>query len=469
MTRSLLAVLALAVTLRALRVIARWDELALAYAAYAEPAVRALAAGDLLTAATIWIGLHPPLFGLLHGLSSLLWPAPLTWLVLGAALSTAAVAGVGRAAGPLAALVLATAPGQLADAAEVNNYPLAAAAVAVVLATAGARWHLLAIAAVLAGWSHVLAGAAAVGVVLWRFAGAPRRGWRLLAAVALGLLPIAAGALRLVGADTTFVQPPTDAAAWIAMIAEAVGPVGLVLGVVGLAGLRGAALAAWAPMAITLGFSLLSGAAATHQRPYLAILGVPLAVGVAHALRGRRTLTGLAVGLCLLQGAQRAHQGALQVSELANDQQRERAIDRAIAGSVPGDLLWLVAPALTADDDKTDTSAVLWRLRPWEAMPIARPVAFEYTDWRYGQPRTWRGRTVHTSTELDDAVFDHVAAEALDRGAAIHVVLYEHGPATGLVQRVERTLRPYTWRLETLPGMPGLGDDRLYTIGGIAP
>ena len=76
-------------------------------------------------------------------------------------------------------------------------------------------------------------------------------------------------------------------------------------------------------------------------------------------------------------------------------------------------------------------------------MPITRPVDFEYKDYRYGQPRRIDGIDVHTSTELESAPFDHVARAALDRGQRVWLVLYDHGPASGLEARVRRVLSPY--------------------------
>jgi hypothetical protein len=146
-----------------------------------------------------------------------------------------------------------------------------------------------------------------------------------------------------------------------------------------------------------------------------------------------------------------------------------RAVDEVLAASEPGDVVWLVAPALQPDDDKTATSKVLSHMTPWTPMPMDARVDFEYRDWRYGQPRRWRGRTVHTSTELYAGPFDHVAAEALDRGATIWVVLYEHGPATGLDQRVERVLQPYAAAGSIWPVEQGLGDDLLWQVLGRAP
>ena len=129
-----------------------------------------------------------------------------------------------------------------------------------------------------------------------------------------------------------------------------------------------------------------------------------------------------------------------------------------LAEAREGDTLWLLAPALRPDDDKTATAPVLWRLRPWRAMPIARPVPFDYVDYRYGQPRKWGPLTVHTSVELSDDIFDQVVGATLAEGGRAWLVLYEHAPATGLAARVARTLRPYetmSWQVE-FPAQPGM-------------
>ncbi len=475
----LLAWVLVGLLLRAMRVAARWDELTLAYAAYAEPVVDALAHGRVLTAATTWVGLHPPLWALMHGASELLLPVPLLWLAGSALASLGAVVLVGRAGGPVAAAVLATSPLQLADAAEVNNYPLATFLLALGLAMARAPWPWLALVLVAASWSHVLAAAGAAGLLAWRLLHprAPGERPRLLAAVVLGVLPVVVGALRRVGQAGTFDQPEGALSAWLTMAGEATGPAGLLLSALVLVGLRGPAAATWLPVAGLLLITLLLGAAAPHQRPYLALLGPAAAVAVAQGLARLRphlprpmgpTLVAVVLLFCGMRGAAVAVIGIQRLQAVAADQQRPRALDVALADSRPGDTIWIVVPALEADDDKTATGPLMWRLRPWRAMPIARPVAFEYTDFRYGQPRLYDGRTVHSSTELHPRTFDHVAAAALAQGR-LWVVLADHGPATGLVERVERALRPYTWTGEDVGEDVGLGVDRLYRVEGVAP
>jgi len=466
----------LALALRAPRIWARWDEITLAYAAYPEPTLSALRSGDLGGALTQWMGLHPPLWPLVHAVTELVAPSPLVWMGLSVGASVAAVALVTRAGGWAAGLALAVGPLQLAYAAEVNNYPLAVAMVALSLAAARGPWGLLAAAAVLAGWTHLLAGAAAGGVVLWR-ASRVERGTaaRLLAATTLGLLPIAAGALRRMGESGTFTQPDLPLDGWLAMVWGAAGGPGLALAGVGLAGLvwrrrdpvAASALAALGPLGLALVAALLSGAAAPHQRPYLLLLAPPLALGVGQVARLGRLAGGGVALLCAGLAVVAATDNLRLHIDLRAQQSAPRAIDRALEGSAPGDVLWLVSPALQADDDKTATSAVLWRLGPAAWLPIAQPVDFEYRDWRYGQPRAWRGRTVHTSTELYAGPFDHAVGPAVAAGRRVWVVLYDHGPATGLDARVARLLRPYAVTEQRLPTEHGLGDDHLFVVSGL--
>lgn len=461
---------ALALALRLPRLVLRWDEVALAYAAYPAPTVQALSRGDLGAALTTWMGLHPPGWPLLHALIELTLPVPGLWLLAGIVASSLAAVAVAVRGGPWAGLVLATAPLQVDYAAEVNNYPLAVCAVALTLAASQAHWAWLAAAAVMAGWSHLLAGVVAAAVVFARVPSLPRpQAASLLAACALGAAPILAGITRKVVAGGTFSQPAFEVSGWAGAVWSGVGGLGLALGVVGVAAAtlpRRDWLWGVVGLALAYGLALASGAAAGHQLPYLLFFGPLGAVAVGQASQRWRSV---AVGVGVVC-AVRAALLLPSVGEAAGVlRDPPRAIDQAVAQSAPGDLLWLVAPALQPDDDKSATSPVLWRISPWARMPLDQRVPFEVRDWRYGQPRAWRGRTVHTSTELYPAPFDHVAAEALDRGASIWVVLYEHGPATGLDDRVERVLRPYAATPSVWPVENGLGDDILWVVTGRAP
>jgi hypothetical protein len=459
--------LILGAALRALRVGARWDELTLAYAAYMEPLAAALQDGHPSALVGSWTGLHPPLYGTLHAVLEVAWPVPLVWLCLSALTSLGAAAVVGRTAGPVAALVLATAPVHLMDAAEINNYPLASLSIAVLIWAARRSWGWLAAAALFAAWSHLLGGVAAAGVVGWRLSRGPSVDrWSLLAASALGMLPIVGGVMRLMQMDSTWSQPSVDLLAWMLLVARTVGPEAWLMAPVVLLGLRRELAAGGLALGGALLLATVLGAAAAHQRPYLGLLAPIAAVAVGQAVRSRPRLGWVVVALCLVRGVRVGAAEVDSVQRLVADQDRPRAIDAAIASSEPGDTLWLVAPALQPDDDKSDTSAVLWRLSPWASMPIARPVRSEYKDYRFGHPRHWQERVVHTSTELDEAAFDAVAAQRLGAGGRLFIVLYDHAPAHGLKARIERVMRPYEWVAEPVGEDRGLGADWLYRVDG---
>ena len=91
-------------------------------------------------------------------------------------------------------------------------------------------------------------------------------------------------------------------------------------------------------------------------------------------------------------------------------------------------------------------------------------VRYDFTDWLWGQPRQIRARTVHTSTELESGRFDRVVEAAFERDADVFVVLYDHGPATGLLERVTRTVRIYTPEHRVFARDQGLGDDQLWRL-----
>ncbi|MDP6934389.1 MAG: hypothetical protein QGG40_15795, partial [Myxococcota bacterium] len=250
-TSGLLAILAFAVVLRILRVFNRWDEVTLAYAAYPEPTARALEEGRWLDAVTSWVGLHPPLHGLLHAFTEVLLPIPLLWLSMSAAATVGVILLVAHAtrsrqgwatASLVAAALLAVAPTQLADTAEVNNYPLAALSIAAVLATARAPWPWLAAAGALAAWSHLLAGWIAGAVLALRAGrdlatGRRADAARLLAAGGLAVLPVAAGVVVRMGKSGTFDQPDLNLGTWFGLVHQTLGPLGALLTIPVIVGL----------------------------------------------------------------------------------------------------------------------------------------------------------------------------------------------------------------------------------------
>ena len=461
-------VLIAAAVLRLLRLHVRWDEITLAYAAYAEPLTVAVSGGHPTALLGSWIGLHPPAWGVIQAVLEWAAPIPWAWMLVSVAASFMAVWIVGRAGGIAAALVLATAPVHLLDSAEVNNYPLASLAVTLVMVTARGPWLGLALAAVFAAWCHLLAGVCALMVVLWRLGslrGSDAR--KLMASVVLGMLPIAGGAVRLMGQGSTWAQPDVQWLAWFGLLVDTVGFEGLLLIPLVLYGLRGQVAVGWCSMTVGLVALVMLGAAAAHQRPYLGLIAPMAALAVGQAVVKRPVLLWVVLAVTSVRGVRFAVDDAERVVAIMDDLKRERAIDVALAKAEPGDTVWLVSPALQTDDDKTAYSSVLWRLRPWAAMPIARPVEFEYKDYRYGQPRTVSGITMHSSTELESAAFDHVASAALAGERTLWIVLYDYSPANGMVGRIERVLQPYTSTWTAVGDDRGLGVDQLVRVGGL--
>ena len=461
-------VLGVAAVLRVLRMHVRWDEITLAYAAYAEPLTIAMADGHPTALIGHWIGLHPPLWGVIHAAFELVAPVPWVWMGFSAACSLGAVWIVGRHAGWIAALVLATAPVHLLDAAEVNNYPLAALAMAILIATARGPWLGLAVAAVFAAWAHLLTLVAAGAVVIWRALSlrAEER-TRLLGAFTLGVLPIVGGALRLMGKGSTWAQPDVPFEAWLELVATTIGPEGLLLAPLVVLGLRGADRVAWVSLVGALLLSVGLDAAAAHQRPYLGIVAPAAAVAIGRIAGRHRWLMVSVAVICTVRGARFAEADAERFNRVLDDLSVTRGIDVALDETDHGDTVWLVSPALQTDDDKTASSGVFWRMRPWLSTPIARPVSFEYKDYRYGHPRGFDGRTIHTSTELYEEPFDHIARETLSRDQRLLVVIYDHSPATGLVDRIERVLQPYAVAWQDVGSDRGLGRDKVAIVTGL--
>ena len=465
---ALTLVIVAAAGLRLLRMHVRWDEITLAYAAYAEPLVTAMADGHPTALLGHWIGLHPPLWGVIQAAFEIVAPIPWVWMGFSAACSLAAVWVVGRHAGWVAALVLATAPVHLLDAAEVNNYPMAALSMALLVVAARGSWLALAGAAVFAAWAHLLTLVAAGAVVVWRALRLrPADRNRLIGAFTLGVLPIVGGALRLMGKGSTWSQPDVPIGAWVALVGSPIGPEGLLLAALVIQGRRGPARVIWLALVGALVLSVGFDAAAAHQRPYLGIVAPAAAVAIGQISHRHRWLLLAVTLICVVRGARFGEADFRRFGEVVDDLSSVRGVDEALEGTQSGDTLWLVSPALQTDDDKTASSSVFWRMRPWLSTPIAWPVTFEYKDYRYGHPRYVDGRIVHTSTELYEAPFDHVARATLEQGQQVVVVIYDHSPATGLVERIERVLQPYvvTWR--DVGEDRGLGRDKVAIVTGL--
>lgn len=467
-----LGVAALALALRLPRALLRWDEVSIAYAAYADPAARLVAEARWWALPQAWVGLHPPLHAALLGLGERFAPVPALALGFSALCSAAACAVLAARFGPLAGLLLATSAASIEYSSEINNYPLAALGVAAALAGARARPALRNLGLALAAWSHVLglglAGALSV-------AAARRAGPRALPVLAGGALiaaPVLVGALLRAGQDSTFAQPAVDLGGWASGALAVLRPAGLVQAalLVGLAvapGAQGGPALRDAGLGVA-GIGLLyvafvgAGVAAAHQYPYLSLLVVPVA-GLAAAAPGRSAAAAL-VALGLAQAGPLVVADLARLNALRADLARPRAVDAALSAARCGDLLWLVAPALQADDDKTDHSAVLWRISPLRLARRAVASAADPTDWRFGHPRWTGGLELRTSTELAWAPLDAALAQAGARGADAYIVLYDHAPAAGLDERLRLALRAWPHEARYVGEDRGLGVDLLVHV-----
>lgn len=487
--RFLWLVVGLAFLLRFSQACLRWDEIALAYAAYQQPFVDAMGGGDF-SAWAQFHGLHPPLYSLCFGLLNALWGAPGAWLLFSAIVSTAAVWVVGRTAGLAAAAILAVDPLQIAYAGEVNNYPLLVLMVSLVVWSAqkaqkGGSTKVLIVCGVLAAWTHFLGGLV-FGLCAVRLMIQDRkRGFRVLGIGLVCVLPVLIRMLQLAGESGNYGQSGLDWGLvgaglldktgwwWVILLPAAVGAKRhkRALGWIGLA-----------LIAVILGLVGLQ-IAAPHQQPYWLVLGPFLAILVA---ANPGPLPWLLAGLGFFTVAPGQWR---QVDSLRQELQRDRAIDRALALSGAEDALWLVAPALEPDDDKRATSDVLWRLSPWVR---ARPWRenFEFVDPRFGQPRVWGQRVVHSSVDLVEGeiqagcqrsfssaeAFEAAAGWHLAAGKRLWVILYDHSPACDMPGGMDWAFRnfhlgelspddptsPCLWVGEDL----GLGRDRLCVVEG---
>ena len=418
---AVVAVCTLAVAVRLPRMIVRWDEWALHYAAYNQPTLERLLTGAHYEAVTGWVGLHPPLYPLLHSLLNLIWPTPFAWMLLSVMASVGAVGFMIQAEKKslLPAFLLATDPVQIHYAAEVNNYPLA------VLALSYSWWafrtrrsgHLTA-SLVLASWTHVLAGGIAVCIAAWH----PKR-FKVYAVALVAMAPVILSAWDVGFDPSNRRQPPllleasiTDAVdrfsiSWV---------VCLPLLLLAFSKAKEAAVT-WS-VTIFLWFSLvLFGVAAPHQFPYATFLGVPAAVLVATASQRTRTLELLIVVVGFSRAAW-VWAGDIDRSlTIFDDLKSQRGIDQVWNVSLPGDAIVLVRGPGVPDDDKRDFSTTLWRLPPWKSM---QPIFTGTRSDLMGQPYLLQGRRIYT--------FNHpLPALATIPGDHVFTILYdgaEHNP-----------------------------------------
>lgn len=476
----LFAVSAWALMVRIPRFIVRWDEVAIAYAAYLAPTGQLVSEGRLGDAVSTWVGLHPPLYAILVALADLVWPAPAMWMGLSLACSVAAVAVVTWYKGVFAGLALASSTIHALDAAEVNNYSLASLGIAMVVAFPReyTPWRIF--AAGLACWGHVLAAVVAGVVTLHSvFDGRQAERRTLLLGSTLAALPVVVGTLRLMGADSTYEQPAIDWSSWGTMVAEHIGPFSIPLVFVGVLGFwKAPGRAGYALLALGGAYlvALYLGVAAPHQRPYLGLFAPLSAVlvgrGMGLILGMRRSFffpgLGIFVSACVLRTVGLVGTDTSIVQSIAEDLRSARGVDWVLDTARPADTIWLVSPALREDDDKFDSSPVLWRFPPFQAMRRVDVggVPTDPTDWLYGHPRLVGSFVLHSSTELELARFDEVCNAAFQNDASVWVVLYDHLPAVGLEERIERAVRPYSVRHRAFQRPSNLGADQVWQIVG---
>ncbi|RME27791.1 MAG: hypothetical protein D6798_03780 [Deltaproteobacteria bacterium] len=431
------AVVLVGLLLRLLRLPPRWSVTAWLYAAYPADTVQALRDGRLGDALTTMTGLHPPLWPLLHAISELLAPVPLIWLLTSVLASTLAVFAIARVS-PLAGLLLAVSPLQLAYAAEVNDYPLAVALVSAALAlrATGRGGIALGIVGALAAWTHALAGLA-VGLVVLTLPG--RQAIRGLGIMAAGVVPLVPGGRALLADPGSFRQPPFKPALVLGDLGSRFGWIWLCLIPAAVASRR--CRWAWVPLVGTscaIAALIAARIAAPHQFPYW-LLVEPFLVVL--AARRWRALSG---GVILV------HLGVAVIGGLRGVQQPpgERGIDRAMAAlQVPwtcvgepspacsGDALFLLFPRVADDDDKRPTTPSLWRLRPWWSMPAVRPYDFDWGDHRHGQPRLVPLPTGRHVVYVDDYPRDELAA-ALAAHPRLWIVVPSSSPDRPLARHV---------------------------------
>lgn len=467
--RAVGAAVVVALGLRLVQAALRWDELALAYVAYAQPWLDRAAAGEWAAALGTFTGLHPPLHSLALWALDLAWGAPAGWILWSAFASTGAVWLMGRAEGAAAAWVLALDPLQLQYAAEVNNYPtlclLGAATWAArqrVMSGGGGAW--LGVLGGLGGWCHLLGGVWG-GLCALSVLGRDRRA----AVTALALMAVIDAAVvvraaQLAGGEGTFGQAGLSLMIVGEGLGVKLGPVIWLwgLGVVFLGRRLGLGLVGVVYGLVVLGWMAL-GVAAPHQQPYWLLLSLAVAGLWGAAPRGL-------LALALVLSAAQLRPVWEDATALWGRRGWARGVDQALLGSRPGDALWLLAPGLAPDDDKRQSSDVLWRLSPFEPAPPWRgdggAPAFEYSDYGFGQPRWLGGRVVHTSTDLWPAQLDAALGWHLDAGRKIWFVLYDHSPAYDYEGKLRRALRPYTHRCVSVGEDHGLGRDLLCVVEG---
>ena len=383
------AVSVLAGALTLTRLPFRWNQIALAYAAYFREYRRVIDLEGWTAAFTTFVGIHPPAYSLLF--LTMMDSSPRTWFAVSGVFSVLAAALVVLAArtadrswlvAGAAGLLLATSPHRLAYSLEPNNYPLLLLAVAA-SCLAFARWQrgrggplvLLAVT-VLGLWTHALFVTVplAQALALW-----PNRERRRPVLLGLGAafllcLPLVPAVLSAAGAAINPAPPFGDVLS--ALFVELPGRYGAALaawGVVALAGFgvalpgrvegsegRDPVVLSWM-LQVGIGgavlvLALARGPAATWQFPYYVLLLPPVFLLAARPLGSSPFLKGLAavaLGTILVTNLGWAVAESNQArAAWSRAHLSHSLVDRAVEHWIPGSSLVAIHFPDYSDDDK---------------------------------------------------------------------------------------------------------------------
>jgi hypothetical protein len=393
----------------------RWEEWGLHYAAYNTPTLEALYSNAWWEAARTWVGLHPPLYPLIHSVGSLAFPSPWVWGAFSAMCSMAAVALLLHAHPKtlMPALLLATDPVQLHYAAEVNNYPLSVLLISAAWwAVRTERTWLLTLTVILSAWTHVMAGAVCALIAITH----PQR-WRVLGPASLAILPLTGHAWTLAGDASTQRQPGMNLELSVQDAIDRFSVVWVVLLPMLALGMRRAPAAGmvWAGTVFMWAGMVALGIAAPHQFPYAMFLGVPAAVLLSTAADHHHGFKSIVFIAAIGRGLWGLGDSVKDGSAILKDQAAHRGIDAVLSLSLPGDAIVLVRGPGAPDDDRRHISPVLWRFSPFDVwLPIFTGVRPDLV----GQPRLVRGRRVYTFAHPRPAL-------SSIPGAHVFTVLYD--------------------------------------------
>lgn len=412
-----LPLLFFAAALRLPRAVLRWTEDSWAYLVYDAEMSQAFEQGQYWQGLTHFSGLHPPGWGLFHNFMEWALPVPMLLLLASVACSLGAVLLAGRLGWRVGFLV-ATSPLQIAYAAELNNYPAMALCMAWIWwareqaeQSDSPGWHL-AIATAIGAWVHLLVGLFGL-IAAWGLG--RRHRWpttfRVAGVLALAMLPLLPNILGLLGAESTFSQPPYKAGLVFSDFTDRFGWLGFLLLIPAGVGAKirpQLAKTLGACVALILGLQL-AGIAAPHQFPYFLALSVPFALLVQAGAQGP-LLKALVLGVITLQTVSLTRMSLAQVQAIGEDQTLHRGLDLALQEAQAGDAIYLLRKRGRPDDDKRGFSGQLARISPWNRLPRVRPYDFPWVDHRHGQPRGLGDLTIYVNDHPRKTILQAVQA-----------------------------------------------------------